>query len=134
MNKKLYLDDFRYPKLSFDYTKNIIYNDKDWDIVKNYDEFVSYIETNGLPNLISFDHDLADEHYTPSIYWNDYNKSKEYQEKQVYKEKTGLDCAKWLVEYCINNQQKLPQFLCHSQNPVGADNIMAYLNNFLKYG
>lgn len=62
--KKLYLDDYRYPKLSFDYTNNSIYNDKDWDIVTNYDEFVNYIQKNGLPNLISFDHDLAGEHYT----------------------------------------------------------------------
>ena len=130
--KKLYLDDFRYPKLSFDYTNNIIYNDKDWDIVTNYDEFVNYILKNGLPNLISFDHDLADEHYTPAIYWNDYEKSKEYQEKQQYKEKTGLECAKWLIDYCIDNNQELPNYLCHSQNPVGKDNILGLLDNFKK--
>jgi hypothetical protein len=131
--KKLYLDDYRYPILSFDYTNNIIYNDKDWDIVTNYDEFVNYILKNGLPNLISFDHDLADEHYTPAIYWNDYEKSKEYQEKQQYKEKTGLECAKWLINYCIDNKQKLPNYLCHSQNPVGKDNILGLLDNFNKY-
>jgi hypothetical protein len=130
--KKLYLDDFRFPKLSFDYTNNIIYNDKDWDIVTNYDEFVNYILKNGLPNLISFDHDLADEHYTPAIYWNDYEKSKEYQEKLQYKEKTGLECAKWLIDYCIDNKQKLPNYLCHSQNPVGKDNILGLLDNFNK--
>lgn len=132
--KKLYLDDFRIPKLSFDYTNNIIYNDKDWDIVTNYDEFVNYIQKNGLPDLISFDHDLADEHYTPAIYWNIYEKSKEYQEKQQYKEKTGLECAKWLIEYCIDNNQKIPNYLCHSQNPVGKDNILGLLDNFIKYG
>lgn len=132
--KNLFLDDVRQPEMAFDYTNNPIYTNLQWDIVRNYDEFVSYIETNGLPNLISFDHDLADEHYTPAIHWNDYNKSKEYQESQQYKEKTGMECAKWLVDYCIDKKEKLPIFLCHSQNPVGADNIMGYLNNFLKYG
>ena len=62
-----------------------------------------------------------------------YEKSKEYQEKQQYKEKTGLECAKWLIDYCIDNKQKLPNYLCHSQNPVGKDNILGLLDNFNKY-
>ena len=62
-----------------------------------------------------------------------YEKSKEYQEKQQYKEKTGLECAKWLIDYCIDNNQELPNYLCHSQNPVGKDNILGLLDNFNKY-
>ena len=102
--------------------------------VKSYDEFVKWITDNGLPTAIAFDHDLADEHYTPSEYWDDYDKSKEYQESQNYKEKTGYDCAKWLIDYCMDNEVELPKFSSHSANPVGRDNIEKLLISFLKNG
>ena len=41
-----------------------------WTVVKNYRQFVEYITNNGLPEVISFDHDLADEHYP----WHEHNK------------------------------------------------------------
>lgn len=100
--------------------------------VKNYAEFINWIQLNGLPEIISFDHDLADEHYTPEEYWNDYDSSKAYQESMEYTEKTGYDCAKWLVDYCIDNDIDLPKYYCHSFNPVGKDNILGLLNNFKK--
>lgn len=89
--------------------------------VLNYEQFVQWIEKFGLPDIISFDHDLADQHYTPE----------EYQDAQNYTEKTGLDCAKWLVDYCIDNKKKMPTFYVHSANPVGADNIRGLLNNYI---
>lgn len=136
MMKFLWLDDIRDPKeeIWHNYiTKNILHAsfiDIIW--VKDYKEFVNYIETNGLPGYISFDHDLADEHYTPSEYWSDYEASKQYQDSQDYQEKTGMDCAKWLIDYCMDNESKLPKFFVHSANPVGADNIRRFLNNYLK--
>lgn len=123
MEKYLLLDDIRDCQMTFNITKNSIYLLNDWDIVRNYDEFINYILKNGLPSVISFDHDLADEHYVPSEYWNNYDLSKEFQESQSYREKTGNDCAKWLLEYCYENDLKLPQCMVHSANPVGADNI-----------
>lgn len=98
--------------------------------VKTYNEFIENITKFGLPNGICFDHDLADTHYTPEHLWNDYDKSKEWQEQQVHKEKTGFDCAKWLVNYCIDNNKILPLWNCQSANPVGRDNINGLLNNF----
>jgi hypothetical protein len=79
----------------------------------------------GLPDSISFDHDLHEEHYTPEYFWNNYIESKKFQEwkKQFYKEKTGADCAKWLVNYCNNNKKELPCIYIHSANPVGVDFI-----------
>ena len=94
---------------------------------------VDYIEKNGSPEIITFDHDLADTHYTPEEFWSDYDKSKEWQEKQVYKEKTGYECAKWLIDYCIENSLECPMYVCHSMNPVGRDNILGVLDNFRKY-
>jgi hypothetical protein len=136
MMKFLWLDDMRDPKEKIwaDYiTKNILephFVDIAW--VKNYAEFTAWITENGMPGFISFDHDLADEHYTPEKYWSNYEASKAYQDAQNYQEKTGMDCAKWLADYCMDNNTILPKFYVHSANPVGADNIRRFLNNFLK--
>lgn len=126
----LWLDDLRNPYINLEGRvpkENLII---DW--VLNYEQFTQWIEKFGLPKIISFDHDLADQHYTPEIYWGDYDKSKAYQDSQAYTEKTGMDCAKFLVDYCIDNNVKLPIFYVHSANPVGADNILGLLNNYNK--
>jgi hypothetical protein len=115
----LFLDDIRIPSDAYEYTKNPIYN-KNWDVVRNYQEFVDYINKNGMPSFISFDHDLADEHYV----------SLSESKKDSYTEKTGYECAKWLVDYCLDNSVELPHFLVHSMNPVGKIRIESLLNNF----
>ncbi len=93
---KLYLDDIRSPKSD------------GWTIVRDYDEFVKFIEKNGLPDEISFDHDLGEN------------------------TKTGYDCAKWLCEYCWMNGIPIPPYNVHSANPVGRDNIIGILQSFEK--
>lgn len=85
--------------------------------VKKYDEFVSWIERNGLPHVICFDHDLSDIHI----------------KKSTYKEKTGFDCAKWLTEYCMDKNLKLPIHLLQTSNPVGKKNIDDLLISFKKW-
>jgi hypothetical protein len=121
---RLYLDDIRTPRTELNF-----------DIVRNYEEFVMYILTNGLPNVVSFDHDLSLEHYED--YLSDKNWDKSDEEVQLdydsYKEKTGYDCAKWLVDYCIDNQLILPTCFVHSENRVGGDNIISYINNYLRF-
>lgn len=131
MNKLLWLDDLRNPYLDEAKTVPDGFASIDW--VLNYEQFVKWIEKYGLPTAISFDHDLADEHYTPEEYWHPYEVSKSYQDAQTYQEKTGMDCAKWLVEYCMDNSKTLPKFYVHSANPVGADNILGILNNYNKF-
>lgn len=128
--KLLFLDDLRDPHMASTYTNNTIYVDHKWDVVRNFDEFTSYIKTNGLPDVVSFDHDLADEHYVPSEYWSDYDLSKEYQDSQSYREKTGDDCAKWMVDYCKLYNLDLPEWYIHSMNPVGADYIKKTLVDY----
>lgn len=122
-NKHLFLDDRRFPSDAYSDSRDIIYLDFEWELVESYNEFVKWIETNGIPKVISFDHDLAESHYTPSIYWNDYAKSKEWQDAKIHDEKTGYDCALWLLEYCTKNSLELPIWFVHSLNPVGADKI-----------
>ena len=127
----LWLDDLRNPYINLEGKVPNVNGTVEW--VLNYEQFTQWVEKFGLPNIISFDHDLADEHYTPEKYWHDYDLSKEYQDSQDYQEKTGLDCAKWLIDYCMDNNQKLPEFYIHSANPVGADNIRNILENYKKH-
>lgn len=115
----LYLDDIRTPK------------GDEWEVVRSYDEFVAHIRLHGLAayEVISLDHDLGDtamqEYYT-NVHLNytlDYNN---------IKEKTGMDCAKWLVAESMNTQIPLPQIYVHSANPIGSGNMMGYINNYFK--
>ena len=126
----LFLDDIREPEQAFEYTKEEMFLNKKWEVVRNFDEFKNHIETNGMPFFISFDHDLADTHYTLEHLWTDYDKSKEWQDKQFHIEKTGYECAVWLVDFCIDNNLPLPKYYCHSMNHVGKDKIVGLLRSF----
>lgn len=132
--KILWLDDARNPFIDLE-GKVPKVKDSILEWVLSYEQFVQWIEKYGLPDIISFDHDLADEHYTPEYFWSNYEENKKYQEwrSETYQEKTGMDCAKWLVDYCIDNDKELPEFYVHSANPVGADNIKGILNNYIKH-
>ena len=132
MKKYLFLDDERFPIdcAKFMYNRGVdcrIYHEE-WTIVRSYGQFVQYIEQNGLPDLISFDHDLGD---VPKLKtelakeeWFNYESNKEY---------TGMDCAKWLVNYCLDNKCSLPKYIVHSWNTVGAENIKGLLVGFEKF-
>jgi hypothetical protein len=115
---KLYLDDIRDPTNTYPTTTN-----SEWVLARSYDEFVSAITTRGLPFIISFDHDLGDEHYVHGF-------SGRAPEYDKYTEKTGFHCAKWLVEYCMDNNKQLPKCNVHSANTIGAENIRSYLESF----
>lgn len=113
----------RTPQVIANYTvgkAKLIYEENEWIIVRNYDEFVDWILKNGLPDVISFDHDLADEHYA---FAGNYN---------IFREKTGYDAAKWLVEFCMYEKLQLPEYYVHSMNVVGKENIINYLENYRK--
>lgn len=91
----IFLDDERFPPKDFNYS-----------IVRNYDDFVYMIENFGIPNFISFDHDLG-------------------------LGKTGFDCAKFLVDRMLNqNVNYRIEYTVHSQNPVGKENIQGLLDNW----
>jgi hypothetical protein len=96
--------------------------------VNSYKEFVDYIVTNGLPYGISFDHDLGDNYELRSQL--DLNDWYSLEEGREY---TGYDCSMWLINHCMDNNLPLPKFVSHSANPVGRENILSLLNNFLKH-
>ena len=114
----LFLDDYRNPKD----VKWVKLPSHKWDIVRNFEEFSDYILKNGIPKFVAYDHDLADEHYGQ-------NNVIDYKN---LKEKTGYDCAKFLVEICASKNIKHPDFVVHSLNPAGKANIQAFINSYNK--
>ncbi len=135
MKKLLWLDDIRDPF-------EILEGDSTWLVfsplqdpfetiwVKSYLEFISWIKDNGLPDAICFDHDLGlDEvHEKKTI---SKRALKRFRKTPEYK--TGFDCAKWLVEYCLEKKEKLPLWNIQSANPVGKENINGLLLSFNKF-
>lgn len=109
---RLYLDDVRTP------------TEKGWVIVRSYQEFKEYLDNNDMPDIISFDHDLAAEHYHNDMYKGQKEYSKLYAK---FSEKTGMDCAKYLGHLTFTNGGKFPTCNVHSMNPAGAKNIRDYL-------
>lgn len=108
MTYNLFLDDYRDPPKG-----------RDWIVASDYNAFCEIIQRLGVPQFISFDHDLADVHYghlEGVIPYNDFT------------EKTGYHCAMWLIEYCRENGCDIPPCNVHSMNPVGAQNIRTALD------
>lgn len=123
MSYNLYLDDFREPMDSFMFKRDVRYNKLNWVIVRNYDEFVQIIEENGIPEVVSFDHDLAYVHY-------DHQNKIDYSK---FIEKTGYHCAKWLISYCLDNDLEFPsEVLIHSMNVQGSENIKSLFHSVFK--
>lgn len=116
---KVYLDDLRTPI------------DNEWVVCRDYNDFIDKVSEIGLDNIetISLDHDLGETAIRE--YFKNVTTNYVLNYDNIH-EKTGYDCAKWLVEQCINNGTKLPLILTHSANPIGSANIMGYINNFLK--
>jgi len=133
----LWLDDYRNP---FNLEEGWIVKwapqwvDRPEDIVwvKSYVEFVKWIKDNGLPTQIAFDHDLANEHYAPTEVYQEH-KYNEWEKTQEFKEKTGMDAAKWLVDYCMDTKELLPRWVTQSANPNGAKNINDYLISYVLF-
>jgi len=134
MKKRVYLDDIRTP-----------IEEDQWVIARSYDEFVEKVSDIGLENIdvISLDHDLGDT--AMDEYYNNVKPNYSIDYSKII-EKTGLDCAKWLIEtfYDLNPERVdmeyfdkrkepivFPTVYTHSANPIGSANIMGRINNFL---
>lgn len=103
----LFLDDVRDVEKYFTKADNVI-------VCRDYDSAVKLVQERGLPEFVSFDHDLGD------------------TENDV--EKSGYEFAKYLVQYMMENNIKGEfKYQVHSANPIGAENISAYLKNWFKF-
>ena len=141
MSYNLFLDDLRLPEHAYIYPKRdvegIIIHARsltnisgidclDWVIVRTYKDFVSTIEERGLPNVVSFDHDLTVE------YIQHYYKVTEKTGVIEYGNLTpdsGYHCAKYFVQKCKElKPKKLPEVYVHSANKYGVEEILKVLD------
>lgn len=98
-NTKLWIDDCRNPP-----------NDS-WIIARTSKQAMDSIKHFGIPNVISFDHDLGGDD-------------------------TAMNVVHFIVNEWLNNTINIPknfEYFVHSANPVGADNIRGLMNNFLDF-
>lgn len=99
-NKNLFLDDFRVP----DDVEWATLPSIEWEIVRSFIEFKKWIASNGIPRLVSFDHDLLPEHYKP------------FSNTPLPVENTGFEACSWLISFCKSNSLNFPKWIVHSRN------------------
>lgn len=98
MSYRMFLDDERLPSYG------------DYIICRSALQAKKYIYMYGIPEFISFDHDLGEK-------------------------ETGYDIAKLIIDIDLlyDNLPDNFSFQVHSQNPIGKENIEKLLNRYLKY-
>jgi hypothetical protein len=90
------------------------YRNEEWVVARNGQQVLDVFIKKGMPEFISFDHDLGD--YSG----------------------TGYDITKMLINIAIETPipfYQFPsnfQFFVHSKNPIGKANIEGLLNNYLE--
>ena len=99
----IWLDDFRAPVIPDIYKETVAW-------VKDYASFVDQVVAFGedISNcIIHFDHDLGED-------------------------KDGYDCAKFLIQWCIDNEYPAPDYDIQSANPIGRENIDSLFKSYWK--
>src|SRR4051812_24062717 len=81
-----------------------------WTVARSYREAVELVQHQGFPETVSFDHDLGDG-------------------------PTGMDFAHWLVAFDLDHNVMPDKFTfqVHSANPVGRDNIVGLLDQYIRW-
>lgn len=92
----------------------------DWKIVRSYNNFVTAIDYLGIPNVVSFDHDLTEECMELYMTNTRYTGFIEYDNLP---KRTGWHCAKYLIEKCRELKVDFPKYFVHSANEYGTQNI-----------
>lgn len=107
----LYLDDRRIPKMSHDSGKGLGSTFK-WTIVRDYFQFIDLIDNHfDEIDLVSFDHDLGC-----------------FKDDQEF---TGKTAVNYLINYCLDNNKKFPNWFVHTDNTCGRENIIGIILNYL---
>lgn len=112
MSWNLFIDDERWPK-DATWAPHIALHDE-WVIARNWEEVRGLIHNLGLPDTISFDHDLGEN------------------------EPTGDRILSDMIEAFLDGNEDykdltLASVFVHSQNPVGAHNISKRWENFCRH-
>jgi hypothetical protein len=115
VRRHVFIDDIRDPDWVYGRTDPI-----DWEVLRTAPEFFAWLKAHGLPQVISFDHDLG-------------GVDEEGNEVDPLTVPTGMDCAHALVEYCLDRSSPLPECRIHSANPVGVANLVGLLEGFCRH-
>jgi len=120
----LYLDDCRNPTVTIDGLP--------WVIARTYEEFKHELDTRGMPDFVSLDHDLFEEHMQMYFYMR--KNGLTAIDYSTFEEKTGVDCCKALV-YAIDANEDYPRLPInlHTHNKYGLKVMYDYLRTELKY-
>ena len=92
---RMFIDDIRNPPPG------------DWVVVRSSSEALEYIQTNGMPEFISFDHDLGGDD-------------------------TTMVFLRSLVKSLWDGTNNIPDYTVHSANPVGSKNIVSFMESWKK--
>ena len=101
MSYNLFIDDLR----EVSYISNIVspFVESDWKVCRTSSDAISCVIEHGIPEFISFDHDLGEE------------------------DTVMVFLKKWTVLFPLN---KFPDYYIHSSNPVGKENIESFVRSF----
>lgn len=125
----LFLDDIRNPVDAYLHDERMSLFEAtlllDWVIVRNYDEFVECIRERGLPDTVSFDHDLHFEHIR---HFAECTMHTRYIEYGNLKYKTGKHAAEFLMNIVLETNVPKPICYVHSANEIGRQNIKRILS------
>jgi hypothetical protein len=81
--------------------------DEDWIVCRSTQEAVDIIKERGIPDFMSLDHDLGGED-------------------------TTMVFLKRLVNEIWDGQSTPPKYQVHSANPIGTQNIISYMESWIK--
>ena len=128
-NYNIFLDDNRNPIDVYEYTNQLEYKIFAWKVVRSYQEFVDLfterLMNNELPRLVSFDHDLATEHYLIAAR----NFLNEFDENSVIIP-TGWHALLWMINTYVEQDMKLPHIFLHTKNPAGKKNMQSLIDEY----
>ncbi len=135
--KFLFLDDVRNVKEGYLWDKKISLleiskiPEYKWDIVRSYEEFVKYIQKNGIPDVVSFDNDLWDVSHELAVNPTSELLTKQFQMIgwQEFEIKTGAHCAQYLVDACRAHGKPVPTYYIHTANSAARPIIREILEN-----
>ena len=98
MTYKLFLDDERWP----------IEDGTNWVIARSSADAIAAVENLGVPDFISFDHDLGGDDTSIKFIW-------------------------WMINAYLDGRiaSFTTQYYVHSQNPIGAANIRNLMDGFI---
>ncbi len=133
-NLKLFLDDIRMPEDSWIYSERVKMLEKsktqscEWTIVRNYEDFCEFINKFGIPSMVSFDHDLCEEHMK---YYFDFVSKNGYIDYSNISTKTGKHCAEYFLDKWTEAGKPSTQVFVHSANRWGQVEIKNVLKELI---